>query len=231
MDTSEKSVSKFAMSNVISLLTFIIPLMYLCGYLYHAGYLDQYGINNDYFDLSFEAYLIKFFLFFIHAFSEMLRITKDASMAFAVVAFVFLYSVLLYGMHVMRRQVESWKRRLRVKYNSKKHLGWIAIPTLFTAAVVGAPLALIGVSTIAIVGILSSYSVGSDRAGKEVSSFIMCNLPESRCTKVLSDTRLVAEGRVITVSNKNLALFDGQKVIILENDNLRVETGIKTTSL
>ncbi|MEE2024175.1 hypothetical protein [Alkalimonas mucilaginosa] len=141
--------------------------------------------------------------------------------------FVFLYGFILYGMYELSFQVVSWKKRLKEKYRGKEHFGWIMVPTLIAGVGVGVPLVFISIISFAVLVVLNSYTVGANRAADEIKAFVQCDHPEARCTRIFSGTDLIAEGKIVTVSAKSLAVFDGHRVLILDHDNLRVETEIQ----
>lgn len=204
-------------------LSLLISTMYLCGYLYHAGYLGGYKIIEGHFELTVEGYLLKFFLLFIQLFSEILKFTGLYEIL-AVSGFILMYGFFLYGVHAARFVIKAWIQCIKERLFRGKKLDWLGMPLTFTGVVVGVPLLVMGILAFIVLIILSSYSVGSHRAAEDIKSFIPCNSAGAKCTKVFSGVEMVAEGFVIEVSDRAVAIYDGTKAIVLENQNLRFET-------
>lgn len=209
--------------DLAAFLSFLVSMMYLCGYLYHAGYLGGYKIIDGHFELTVEGYLLKFFLLFIQFFAEILKFT-GLSEILVVSGFILMYGFFLYGVHAARFVIKARIQRIKERFFRGKKLGWLGVPLTFTGIVVGVPLFALGFFAVVIVIILSSYSVGSHRAAEDIQSFIPCNSAGAKCTKVFSGLEMIAEGTVIEVSDRAVAIYDGTKAIVLENQNLRFET-------
>jgi hypothetical protein len=222
-DLGSKKKFNVSGAQLAASLSFVIPFMYLCGYLYQLGRLDKFRISERHFELSFEGYLIQFFLYFVQLFSEILKFT-DLSKILAVSGFILMYGFFLYGIHAARDIIREKASMIKRKLVKDRKLTWLAFPVTFTGIVIGAPLFVLFVFSFVILIVLKSYSVGFDRASQEIETFIPCESPNAKCTKVYSGTQILAEGLIIEVSDKAIAIYDGEKTLVLENQNLRIET-------
>lgn len=223
LDNTTKKKLNLSGVDLATFLSLLISTMYLCGYLYHAGYLAGYKIVEGHFELTVEGYLLKFFLLFIQLFSEILKFTGLFEIL-AASGFVLMYGVFLYGVHSARSAIKAWILRIKKYVFRGKKLEWLELPLTLTGVVVGGPLLVMGILALITLTILSSYSVGSHRAAEDIESFIPCNSDGAKCTKVFSGLQMVAEGSVIEVSDRAVAIYDGTKAIVLDNQNLRFET-------
>ena len=58
---TKEEKAKFSLSSIATLFGILAPIFYVFGYLSDQGYLNTYGINNEYFPRELQFYLLKFF--------------------------------------------------------------------------------------------------------------------------------------------------------------------------
>jgi hypothetical protein len=218
--------------NITALFGILISVSYAFGYLYDQGYLNVYGLSPEYFTRTTADYIFKFFYVFLLAVVGIFKISFENIgylLLCAVVAMLFF--LLLQNKNKENRLpnklvkiIEKIKLNNRV-FNAVKSLVFL-IYFIFTG-VLGMYLIL----SLTII-LWSPLMVGKKDAMKEMNTFSGCTLGELKpysCVYVYREKAMMLSGSLIAKSDKNIAIWNGNKAVVypLDNEIIIIEKAMK----
>ncbi|MCF2862004.1 hypothetical protein ABMY44_16520 [Pseudoalteromonas sp. Cnat2-41] len=212
--------SSSRLAYVISAMTLSVPILYLIGYFYQYGYLEEYNLSISLFGDSLEGYLVSAFVFFMQAFVIISTFLQEHPWS----VLIFALGIWLYGLLIalVNRKKESIKSKAK-KISKWEHFDIVIFPIGLAIASVSLPSMIFTFFAGAILGILFSWGVGHQVAQKEISNFPKCE-GVSKCISISSKRGRIGQGRVVAATDKYLAIYDGIKVSIVPNNELTFET-------
>jgi hypothetical protein len=189
----------------------------------NMGYLHVYGLPVESFPQTFEQYLINAFFVFINKFSKLLVFTKSGWAFLNLALYLFLFWIAIVVLDRLKNKFSGKIDTLKEKIRNHKHFDIAVIPTVLTSLFISILIFLISVMTVAVLLVLSGYSSGMENANKEISKFVSCRLADSRCSTIVKDGKSF-EGEIVAISDKYVAIYDGNLTRVIANDRLAITT-------
>ena len=205
----------------------IIPLLYAIGYSYDLGYLNQYNIDIQMFHSSIDHYfIIAFYAFSNVVISIFPYFNKWDIMLLCAVFAVIFYLILWSIQFNAEGKIISWQNNFIRGTNSKFLFISISISTLF--------IALLFVFFICIFLLISlpvmSYKEGKNDAKQEITNYRSCeeiNTKLKGCVFITQEGKPIAKGRLVTSSEKYVAVFDGTQTRVIPIESKEINIVVK----
>ncbi|RZF79137.1 hypothetical protein EXT46_14670 [Pseudoalteromonas sp. CO325X] len=216
----------FNLTNIAAVVSLSVPLLYIIGHLYFQGYLSVYNQSVDSLSLPFESILMKSFYVTSGAVINLLEAAFGSFKSLLIWGgFLFLYSaVLMY----LEKHSDSVKKKIAEKkqhFRGSRLFRYAFLPTVVALLAVGIPVFVAAVLFVLFAFIWSSHSYGAKFAKEEIADFAYCNAEQKAvCTTVHEPSGQSTQGVLIASTDKFVALYTGQKVVLISNQNLKIET-------
>lgn len=216
----------FNLTNIAAVISLLVPLLYIIGHLYLEGYLSVYNQSVDSLSLPFESILMKSFYVTSGAVINLLEAAFGSFKSLLICGgFLFLYSaVLMY----LEKHSDSVKKKIAEKkhyFRDSRLFRYAFLPTVVALLAVGIPVFVAAVLFVFFAFIWSSHSYGAKFAKEEIADFAYCNEEQKAvCTTVHEPGGQSTQGVLIASTDKYVALYTGQKVVLISNQNLKIET-------
>ena len=201
-------------------MTISVPILYVIGYFYHRGYLEGYGINYDLFPRNIQQHLVDAFIAFMMALTKILELIENSFYKLFLLAIPFSFvGVLVVFTH---KHDKKFKKALD-SLVARKYFDYISMPLSMGVIGIIVPYLIISVlAFIMMIPIISFYG-GMKVANDEINKFKPCiinkNNENNSCAHIYKKGKLIALGTIISATDKKMALYNGSKIIILENND------------
>ena len=223
------SKAQKTLTSVTLAFTILLPLLYICGFAYEAGYLSGYGINDDLFPKSVPEYLTSSLLFFLNTFGISVKYII-AALAIIVSSFV-LFAVLLlfvdYTSDLPLKKLSQFYIKIETtllkikKLLLKLNFKILAQSAKFAVTAFVIFYALLGLMLSASIITFIPFLVGQKVASDEIKKTKLCNSekPADSCVSLMEYGNVIASGNIVASSDKYIALYnDGKTVIYSSKD-------------
>lgn len=216
----------FNLTNIAAVVSLSVPLLYIIGHLYFQGYLSVYNQSVDSLSLPFESILMKsFYVLSGSLFHLVSLIIGNIRYVLLCAGAMFLYVLVIVFLSNRYEKIEIEVQKRKVGLKESKIFNYGFIPTAVAIFSVGAPVFLLVLIASIFMLIWSSYSYGSKLAKEEIADFAYCKkVQKAVCTTVVESTGNSTTGVLIASTDKFVALYTGQKVVLISNQNLKIET-------
>lgn len=211
---------------IVSVLSLLAPVSYLVGFYYEGGYLRAYGLTQDIFTRPSQEYMANSFgalavLFEIVAPSlEFAAYKKWLLVCAGIGVYALAFTQYLKWAELAVRRF-SLMNKLSQHIRRKSTVAVILSGTLLLLV----PILLVFILTFLLLPAYVAEGFGNKSAYKEIHAFKGCENttkkssttilgPES-CVSVYNGDKLIAQGKIIASSEKYLALFNGERSMIM----------------
>jgi len=219
---SDKTTPKFSKFLLMSLTiaTSTVPIFYLIGYLFDAGYLSVYGLNTEHFPRDAQYYYINAVIAYFS--TVMLLIENWDGIIAGILFYAVIYAFLGLAIVILVRwfkKINKQKLNKNIKAaRNWKNLDFIVIPFM-TFGVFAIPALIFIFTTIFIAFlILAPYQIGVKEAQKDIGNYQGCTLVKSSnnevCTFIYNKDAKKgdlpeAKGIFVARSLTHIALYEG----------------------
>ncbi|WP_462152314.1 hypothetical protein [Pseudoalteromonas xiamenensis] len=216
----------FNLTNIAAIVSLSVPLLYIVGHLYFQGYLSVYNQSVDSLSLPFESILMKSFYVVSGSMFHLVKlIIGNIWYVLFFAGAMFLYGLLIVFLSYRYEKVEAAVQKRKMLLKESKIFNYGFIPTAVAIFSVGAPIFLLVLIVSVLMLIWSSYSYGAKLAKEEIADFAYCKEGQKAvCTTVVESNGNSTTGVLIASTDKYVALYTGQKVVLISNQNLKIET-------
>ena len=229
---SDEKTSLKVIGVAASLATLSVPFLYIFGYAYDQGYLQGYGISNEFFARSIQEYLVlSFYALLRIAFTIVDFATKYQGLFFAIGALVFIMGLAI--VFASRHHIGDRFNALAASSKMHRLFDYIFIPLMSALLAASAPYVVI--MSIAAVLLIPSmaYFKGKDVAKDEIQKARVCSygpILDGDCVYLVEKKKVVASGSFVARSSTHLALFNNGRTSILPVREQIVEVVPKYTA-
>lgn len=203
MVDTESTANKSTLNTIVTVTTLIIPLLYLIGFFYDLGYLEPFGLNNQYFPRDTQYYLVQSYIaisFLLTIVLKPLLIIISILFSLPVIYFLLLtikIDLLSYIKATPKKSITNEKQYTLLNIYLKKLIVLIYI--------IGAAIYLVLIPYFA-------YSKGLNIANNAMSTFETCQSKTLKdCVFLYQDNQLIGEGYLITKSSTHIAIWNDGK--------------------
>lgn len=131
--------SKLSMGSLLQLMAVSIPAVYLIGYYYDYGYLNAFGLNNEYFPRDIQEYLVKAYLFFLDIYPDVINSFNILELLSMVFGIFYVSGIIAIG-YIEKEEII--KDKIKSKVEKSNFFRWLLLPILF--GIYGTSIAFIG---------------------------------------------------------------------------------------
>ncbi|EKE87524.1 hypothetical protein [Idiomarina xiamenensis] len=220
----EEITSSNRLAYILGIMATSVPALYLLGYFYHFGYLEEYNLPPSLFRDSFEGYLISAFTFFMQSFVLLLKFFKKTPLSILLlILMIWLYGLLIAFFKRLKGKTHIPTNKL----TNCKTYDFIASPIILVLATVSISYLILVFIGSLIFGILISWAVGHQIAQQEIKNHVDCGESGS-CVSLTPENGIVVQGKVIATSNNYIAIYDGNTVHVefIQNSKLKARPSI-----
>ncbi|WP_022946051.1 hypothetical protein [Pseudoalteromonas ruthenica] len=216
----------FNLTNVAAVVSISVPFLYIIGHLYFQGYLSVYNQSVDSLSLPFESILMKsFYVVSGSLFHLVGLIIGNIWHVLLCAGAMFLYVLVIVFLSNRYEKIETEVQKRKIGLKESKIFNYGFIPTAVAIFSVGAPIFLLVLIASIFMLIWSSHSYGAKLAKEEIEDFAYCKEGQKAvCTIVVESSGNSTTGVLIASTDKYVALYTGQKVVLISNQNLKIET-------
>ncbi len=201
------------------------PFLYMFGYYYINGYLEVFGLNNEYFLREFDFYLIKGYESIILIFQGYLIGLMEHYMIIVwLMLFIGFLLIVVFILVHLEEKLDLFQQKSRVWFEKHKHMDKFFI-TIFLPIVTGMGLFLVPLLLIIMLYIpyIGGYYQGKEQAIRDKQAFISCNISEmnttEKCIEVRSNKKTI-KGLFIAKTPNAIALWTSEGLQVVENNIL-----------
>ncbi|KPM80272.1 hypothetical protein [Pseudoalteromonas sp. UCD-33C] len=216
----------FTLTNIAASISLFVPIFYIVGHLYLQGYLSVYNQSVDSLSLPFESILMKSFYVISGSIIQLfISFVDNIIYFFSFAAFIFVYSVIIIftASHSEKMKKKIEEKKVSLRKSNLFNYGFV--PTAIAIISAGGPFLLLTALAAILMAIWSSYSYGERLAKEEITDFAYCKEKQKAvCTTIIESNGIKTVGVLIASSDKFIALYTGQKVVLINNQNLKIET-------
>lgn len=215
----------------------LAPWIYFVGYAYDWGYLDSFAIEHQMFFKAPQEYLGIAYVVFIEVLAKLISAIPDGLVAIVFLAIAIL-AVVFFALKYWGHRYKLWPRFYHRFSNWLLRRRGIITSRFFTS--VAAPAYLVSsLPVLVMAGFLYlfilvitpgliGYSQGQEAAKKLKKDWRAetCS-PKNMmlgCTQILVSGKVIASGKLVVASEKNIAIFDGSSVQIYSLRNRDIKT-------
>ncbi|WP_394228411.1 hypothetical protein [Pseudoalteromonas spongiae] len=211
------------LSYTLATMTISVPIFYALGYFFKLGYLDAYNLSISMFNEGLEGHIVNSVLFV----AALLELISEAIKNYGVMFLSLLLLTWLYGVFLIyiNKKKESIDKKL-CRLGKNKYSEYLVFPFVMVGVTLALPFTIFISASIVIWVLHASYVVGTKVAKKEMSGFNGC-ARSNRCVTVLFENGKKLSGKVIAISDKYIAIYQEEKISVLPNKNLKLETESK----
>lgn len=226
MTDENKRESLNLLATLAALISLSIPVLYLIGHLYYEGYLNAYNQSIDTLSLPIESILLKSFYvisgLILHIFNSVIN---NLLVIFLIGVGVFLYAMFLIFLANRAEKIKNTFESKKEGFKQSKYFHYGLLPTVVAFFGVGS-LLFFALFIFLIFGIFwSSHSYGKKLAEEEIREFQNCGVGNKYiCSQIIESSGTKTKGLVIASSDKFIGIYTGEKVVLISNQNLKIET-------
>ncbi|MGZ5006873.1 MAG: hypothetical protein ACXWFI_03320 [Methylobacter sp.] len=226
--TEEKNSPKWS-SVTAAVISLSIPFLYIFGYAYNQGYLQAYGVSNEFFARSLQEYLVFSFFACLSVFTSILEFFPNnigLLSIFATIVGVIAFVGVAADKHCLNDRLQSKSARIK----EHRLFDYIFFSLVPAGLAICAPYLL----SVAIVLILltpaTAYKAGKRIAEQEITNAKTCiySAPKEECVSLLEKGNPVASGKLVARSASHIALFNQGKTSIYPIKDQIVEVVVPT---
>jgi|GEM_PF-5818702 len=207
----EKNLQKW-----IAVATLSVPFLYIFGYAYDQGYLQAYGISNEFFARSLQEYLVFSFFACINIATGALELFTNNTLSFIVFALI-VGGIALASVITYKHRIDDRLHSKSVSIKEHRWFDYIFFPVISASFAIVIPfMAITAISTILLVPAIA-YFKGKNMAEKEILIAKTCSYSSSQteeCVSLLENGKPIASGKLVARSSTHIALFNQGKTSI-----------------
>lgn len=231
----------FTIEKTVALMAIFLPVLYLIGYFYEAGYLSVYAVSTDFFPRSVADYLTwSFSAISACSVDIWLWVTSHWCDFFILFPFLAIYFFIgVVGAYVSRKSSLN-RHGISTRFDKVKRtrgFWFIFFPFGMSVFTIGVFLILLVLMLAIIFSPYVFYKYGEGNAKREIKSFQACGLIDENknesklksgshmqeCIYIYRDDTLVLSGILITADATHAAIWDGKKAVIMESSGKQFE--------
>lgn len=213
----------FELKRVATSVTLSVPVFYLIGYFYSVGYLGEFGLNEEYFPITIQDYLVMSFFVFMKVITTILTSAREKYWVVAIAAIVVGVIVLL-AVHI-GKNYEFTESRAK-SFRSYKYFDYLFYPFMSTIFTLVAPYAFVSfLFTLALIP-AAAYVQGGHSAKEYKNDFNGCRLDKMMDNKscvYLKGGERHESGMFIANSDSHIAIWNGVSTEVINTDGMEIE--------
>lgn len=205
---------KLRLSIILSMITILVPILYLIGYSYHLGKLETFGAEIEFYPKPIQDYFISAFFIFLHSGNELIKLVSGNKI------FIFVFIVGTLFIFICASIVWDKNRekiaQLDVKaenFRETNHSEFLKQPVFFILFSLLSLLLFLLVLLIGMVLFYGSYKVGGNYAKNHLENFVACEDIDNSCTFIYEGKEKQLEGIFVAKSDKYIAIWNGEETI------------------
>lgn len=213
------------------------PWIYFVGYTYDWGYLESFAIERQMFFKAPQEYFGIAYVVFLNIATKLIGAISSDFFVFifsSLAIVIVIFSAVLYWARRKKLWAKfylcysnwEWSKRGKI---TKRFVNTVAIPSYLVSA---SPLLILAggayLLLLFITPPLIGYSKGQEEAKKVKESWHpeICAAKNKMvgCTQLIEEERTVAAGKLVAISDKYVAIFDGDSILIYSLRNRAVKS-------
>lgn len=201
---------------IISLMSVLLPILYLVGYFYERGNYEVFGIGDHFFTRTVQDYLVIAFSLILVGVSKATTYIANYYFIYLVILIIFLIFVYFTWERVVTILRSFIDKVIENKIVSSNYSNWKKFSVIFLVLGI-APYFILSTIFIALYLPFMSYNSGKKSAFNSIEQFIPCaenKQADDNCVYLKKDNKTILQGMFIAKGESSIAIWNGKSTVI-----------------